>query len=139
MWLRGAGREAVLAEVEAQDRRREDFRALTQRARAELLALYAGSASDDDKRRGKADILARLRAAHAELKAGAWAGHAGYDRWFAGAGNPQLAILGAYNDRVGDFERLFERVGRDWPRFHSEVRRLAALPKVERDAALAAP
>lgn len=137
MWLRGAGREAVLAEVEAQDRRREDFRALTQRARAELLALYAGSASDDAKRRGKADILARLRAAHAELKAGAWAGYAGYDRWFAGAGNPQLAILGAYNDRVGDFERLFERVGRDWPRFHAEVRRLAALPKAERDAALA--
>ncbi|HMX10044.1 MAG TPA: aminopeptidase [Burkholderiaceae bacterium] len=136
-WLRGAGREALLAEAAAQDRRREDFRALTQSARAELLALYASSVPDDDKRRGKAEILARLRAAYAELKSGAWGGYAGYDRWFASAGNPQLAILGAYNDRVGDFERLFGRVGRDWPRFHAEVRRLADLPKAERDAALA--
>jgi predicted aminopeptidase len=136
-WLRGAGREALLAEAQAQDRRREQFRALTQRARAALLALYAGPAADEAKRQGKAQILAQLRADHAALKSRDWGGYAGYDRWFASAGNPQLAILGAYNDRVGDFERLFERAGRDWPRFHAEVHRLATLPKAERDAALA--
>ena len=35
-------------------------------------------------------------------------------------------------------ERLFEREGRDFTRFHAEVKRLAALPKDERRATLAA-
>ncbi len=138
-WLRGSAREALAVEVEQQDGRRDDFRALTLRTRAELVRLYGGSSTDEEKRRGKAAILAGMRAAHAALKAGPWAGYGGYDRWFDAAGNPQLAILGAYNERVGEFERLFERSGRDWPRFHAEVKRLAELPRATRDAALALP
>lgn len=136
-WLRSLGREALLDATAQQDRRRDEFRALALRTRAELVALYAGPAGEADKRSAKAGILARMRAAHVALKAGPWQGYAGYDRWFESAGNPQLAILGAYNERVGEFERLFERLGRDWPRFHAEVRRLAGLPKAERDAQLA--
>ena len=44
----------------------------------------------------------------------------------------------AYNALVPDFERLFERSGRDFDRFYAEVKRLAALPKAERRAALSA-
>jgi predicted aminopeptidase len=138
-WMRGHGRDAVLAQTELNDLRRADFRRLALRTRAELVAMYGQALSDEDKRRGKAEVLARLRAAHLELKAGPWGGYTGYDRWFETAGNPQLAILGAYNERVGEFERLFQRVGRDWPRFHAQVQRLADLPKAERDAALAQP
>jgi len=46
-------------------------------------------------------------------------------------------VLAAYNAQVTAFERLFAREGSDWTRFHAEVRRLAALPKAARDAALA--
>lgn len=136
-WLRGSARETLALEAEKQDRRRDDFRALTLRVRAQLVQLYGSGSADEEKRRGKAAILAGMRAAHAELKAGPWSGYAGYDRWFESAGNPQLAILGAYNERVGEFERLFERSGRDWSRFHAEVKRLADRPKAERDAWLA--
>ena len=36
------------------------------------------------------------------------------------------------------FERLFEQQRGDFARFHAEVRRLAALPRAQRDATLAA-
>jgi len=37
---------------------------------------------------------------------------------------------------VPGFERLYEREGRDFPRFYAEVRRLVALPATDRRAAL---
>jgi predicted aminopeptidase len=37
---------------------------------------------------------------------------------------------------VPAFEALFEREGHDWQRFHAEVKRLAALPQAQRDAAI---
>jgi predicted aminopeptidase len=45
-------------------------------------------------------------------------------------------VLAAYDDLVPAFERLFEQQGRDFARFHAEVRRIAALPRAERAAAL---
>ena len=44
----------------------------------------------------------------------------------------------AYNEQVPAFERLYVQQGRDLARFYAEVRRLAALPKTERRATLAA-
>lgn len=120
------------------DARRQEFRALTLRARAELEAVYRSAADEATQRRRKAEVLAQLRADYAALKAGPWGGYAGYDDWFAGINNARLGVLAAYNARVGDFERVFERQGRDWPRFYAEVRRLAALPVAERDVALSA-
>jgi predicted aminopeptidase len=71
------------------------------------------------------------------MKAERWKGYAGYDAWFAGANNASLGAQGAYDDKVEAFERLFVAQGRDFKRFYAEVQRLAALPKAERDAALA--
>ncbi len=136
-WLAQQDRPDWVAAAVQSDARRNAFRALTLRCRAELETVYASGLSDDAKRERKAAVLAQLRADYAALKAGAWAGYAGYDDWFAGVNNARLGVLAAYNARVGDFERLFARSGRDWPRFYAEVRRLAALPKAERDAALA--
>ena len=110
---------------------------MTGAARQTLQALYASSLSDDAKRAGKAATLAQLRAAHAALKAGAWQGYAGYDGWFERANNASLAVLGAYNELVPAFERLFERSGGDFERYYAEVRRIAALPPAQRRAALA--
>ena len=38
----------------------------------------------------------------------------------------------AYDGWVPGFERLFEQQGRDFARFHAEVRRLADLPAAQR-------
>jgi predicted aminopeptidase len=59
----------------------------------------------------KARILAELRASHAALKAGPWAGFAGYDAWFERANNASLAVQAAYDELVPGFERLFRAEG----------------------------
>ncbi|OYV01643.1 MAG: aminopeptidase [Burkholderiales bacterium PBB5] len=124
------------AEDPAVARRRADFRAITGRARSALAALYRSGQDDAAKRAGKAQILATLRAEHAALKAGPWAGYDGYDDWVARANNPALALQATYDGLVPGFERLFAAEGSDFARFHAAVRQLAALPAAQRHATL---
>lgn len=63
----------------------------------------------------------------------------GYDGWVARANNASLGALAAYDDLVPGFEALFEREGRDWPRFYDAVKKLADRPKDERHLALRTP
>jgi predicted aminopeptidase len=135
-WLVERSTAAARDEYERYDRRRQEFRALTMQARADLDAIYRSSRGDADKRVAKAERMATLRADYAALKAGAWQGYAGYDGWFERANNASLGVLAAYNELVPQFERLFEREGRDFDRFYAEVRRIAALPRDERRATL---
>ena len=137
-WLAAHAGEDARREYLAFEARREDFRALTARTREQLAAVYASPLDDAAKRERKAAVLDAMRAGHRQLKAGPWGGFAGYDPWFDRANNAALGVLGAYNEFVPDFERLFERLGGDFERFHAEVRRLAALPKAERHATLRA-
>jgi predicted aminopeptidase len=118
------------------DGRRQDFRALTQRFRDALDALYRSDATDADKRASKQALLARLREDYAALKAQRWGGFSGYDGWFERANNASFGVLSAYNELVPQFEKLFEREGRDFSRFYAAVRRLATSPKPDRQAAL---
>jgi predicted aminopeptidase len=136
-WLAQRAGDAARAEYAAWDGRRQAFKALTARTREALRAVYDGPGSDAEKRERKAALMAELRREHAALKAGPWNGFAGFDAWFANANNAALGVQAAYDDLVPQFERLFERQGGDFARFHAEVRRLAALPKAERRALLA--
>ena len=138
-WLDTRSTAAAREEYQRYNSRREDFRALTQRWRDAFNTLYTGTQSDADKRSAKAVMMQGLRDEHARLKAERWGGFTGYDGWFARANNASLGVLAAYNELVPDFERLFEREGRDFPRFYAEVKRLAALPLAERRAALSSP
>ncbi len=135
-WLAEQGGESARAEYAQFDARRNDFRALTRQYRSKLEALFLSSASDAEKRTGKAALMTQMRSDHQALKAGAWAGYAGYDAWFANANNASLGVMAAYNELVPEFERLFEREGRDFPRFYAQVQRLASLPKTQRRAEL---
>ena len=135
-WLADPARAGAAEEILRADSRRNDFRTLTQAYRERLLALYGGDLPDDRKRAAKADLMAQMRTEHLQLKAERWGGFSGYDNWFARANNASFGVLSAYNELVPAFERLFERQGRDFPRFYAEVRRLAALPKDQRRAAL---
>jgi predicted aminopeptidase len=135
-WLQAHAGAAARTEYDRAESRRADFAALTDRYRDELARLYASPASDAEKRAAKAELLARLRADYAALKESRWGGYAGYDSWFARANNAAFGVLVSYTGLVPAFERLFEREGRDFARFHGEVRRIAALPPAERRAAL---
>ncbi len=135
-WLAAHGAAQARAEYALFDARRNDFRTLTRKTREQLDRLFRGTASNADKRAGKVALMQQMRAEYAALKAGPWAGFAGYDGWFANANNASLGVLAAYNELVPEFERLFEREGRDFKRFYAQVHRLASLPKDERRAEL---
>jgi len=135
-WLAEHASAQARDEYERYESRRQDFRLLTAQYRDKFNALYSSSASDADKRAGKAVLMQQLRADYETLKAERWGGFSGYDGWFVRANNASFGVLAAYNELVPAFERLFEREGRDFPRFYAEVKRLAALPYAERRAAL---
>ncbi|MBC7662428.1 MAG: aminopeptidase, partial [Caulobacter sp.] len=78
-----------------------------------------------------------MRTDYATMKRDKWGGYKGYDHWFATVNNAALGAQAAYDDQVGAFERLFAAEGSDFDRFYAEVRRMAALPRSERDAAMA--
>ena len=136
-WLRERASPAARAEYERVETQRRDFRDLTSRYRRRFEALYAGTVSDGEKRSAKAALLDEMRADYAAMKRDRWGGYAGYDGWFAHTNNAALGVLAAYNQLVPEFERLYEREGRDFGRFYAEVRRLADLPADERRRALA--
>jgi predicted aminopeptidase len=138
-WLKDHASPQALQEQETSLARKQDFRSLTLRYRQRFEALYNNAASVADKRAAKQALMRELRADHETLKRERWGGYAGYDAWFSKANNASLAVLGAYNDLVPQFERLFERSGQDFERFYAEVHRLAALPYAQRRAALVDP
>ena len=126
-------------DVARMQRLRTDFRMLIRTTRDRLAALYASDLPDDEKRARKAAIFAEMRAAHEQLKADS-GGTVIFDRWFAGgANNAGIISAGLYADRVPQFAALLMEEGGDLPRFYERVKVLAALPKPERNQALAAP
>ena len=136
-WLASHASDKAREEYAVFDGRRQDFRAFTMGWRERLDALYRSGASDEAKRTRKAELVAQMRSEYETMKRERWSGFSGYDGWFARANNAAFGVLAAYNALVPGFERLFERSGRDFARFYAEVKRLAALPKTERRAALA--
>jgi predicted aminopeptidase len=139
LWLEQHGDSAAREQYREGERRRHDFRELTQRYRVALEAAYASALCDADKRRMKTELIARMRADYATMKSERWGGFAGYDAWFANASNASLGVLAAYTEMAGDFERLYLRQGGDFERFYAEVARLAGLPKAQRHATLREP
>lgn len=135
-------------------RRRSAFRTLTRATRARLAAIYEQkeALALDEKALAamKNEAMQVFRTEYAALRAG-WleARHerpaavnaaqlAGYDRWVARANNASFAAQAAYDELVPAFEALFEREGRQWPRFYDAVRQLAQRPEAQRHQSLRA-
>ena len=135
-WLARRKDPQLTTQAARADRLRAKFRELVRMTRAKLYALYASTLSDDDKRRGKAETIAAMRAAYERAKAGE-PGLAGYDRWFAQQpNNAALAAIGIYTDRVPAFRELLHESNGDLPAFYERVRELSTRPKWQRDAQL---
>jgi len=138
-WLSVHGSPQARLEYAEFDGRRRQLRALSQSTRQRLAAIYrhseAGGSEQSTLTASKAAVLQSFRADYARLKE-TWGGYAGYDAWVAGANNAALGAQAAYDELVPGFEALFERQGKDWPRFYDAVRRLALMPALERTRAL---
>jgi len=136
-WLEANASAEVRTKQALTESRRQDFHVLVRAWRAKLDAMYRSRLPDADKRARKAQSYAGMRADYEILKREQWHGYKGYDPWFASVNNAALGAQAAYDDQVGAFERLFAAQGSDFDRFYAEVRRMAALPRPERDAAMA--
>lgn len=138
-WLAAHGDAAARAAYAAFEQRRADFLELLRSHRLRLAEVYAAPVGDDERRAGKREVFASLRAEHQRVRRERWGGWSGYDRFFAQDLNgAHLAAVGVYNDWVPALQALLHRLDGDLPRFYDEVRRLAALPKGERHAQLEA-
>nr|WP_309678660.1 aminopeptidase [Polaromonas sp.] len=163
-WLATQAGDAARQEYARFDGRRRQFRALALATRRDLERIYAqneAAAQEEQAQsaikniateKAKARIMERFRRDYAQLKAG-WASQpgpasnsssigntvTGYDSWVARANNASLGALAAYDELVPGFEALFEREGRNWPRFYDAVKKLADRPKNERHQALSTP
>ena len=136
-WLQANATPAVREQQALTESRRRDFHVLVRAWRAKLDAMYRSGLPDADKRAQKAQLYAGMRADYETLKRDQWRGYKGYDHWFATANNAALGAQAAYDDQVGAFVRLFAAEGSDFDRFYAEVKRMAALSRPERDAAMA--
>jgi len=137
-WLAAQGSAEDRLRFAQLQRFRADFRALLTHARSELAALYASPAPAAEKRRRKAEVFAALKDSYAGQRQD-WGGFAGYDRWFAQPlGNAHIASVAIYTRQVPAFQALLKQHGGDLPKFYAAVRELAALPRAERNARLAA-
>ena len=140
-WLATEAGDAARAEYAQYDARRQQFRALTFATRRRLQAVYTSPQAEAKDWAAvetmKREAMAAFRADFAALRDG-WPPQrqAAYDAWAARANNATFGAQAAYDDLVPGFEALFEREGRDWPRFYAAVKAMAALPKDERHAAL---
>lgn len=138
-WLELHANTSLRAQHQAHDQRRSRFRALTRATRQRLAEVYAKNKppaqSEKDIYAIKIKIMQEFRADYARLKA-QWGGYGGMDAWVALANNASLGAQAAYDDLVPGFEALFEKHGRDWPRFYDAVRQLSKLAAPERSRQL---
>ena len=135
-WLAQDGNERKRAGYERLGEIRREFVALLLKYRGMLDLYYRQNLPPDEMRLGKAQRLAEMDEEYRRLKA-SWGGYTGYDRWFAGKpNNATLASVALYTELVPAFTALLEREGGDLPRFYAAVKKLAKLPKEERDARL---
>lgn len=144
-WLAGSDDQRLRQAYSEAERRRQAFRALKRETRERLVAVYAQpELSDPERFVRKAQVLADLRGAYRQLRAGWGLDPARVfpaDRWVEEANNASLAAEGAYDQWVPAFEALFAREvgsGADWRPFYAAVRRLADLPAPARREALEA-
>lgn len=136
-WLLASGDAAGLRRYQAERKRGAEFRALVSRTKEELARVYGGSGSEQQKRQAKAAAIDTLRARYRQMRETRWGGYRGYDRWVdAPINNAKLAATSVYSDQVPPFLRLFDLCAGDYPRFYASVRRIGALPKLERVTAL---
>ena len=138
-WLSERASPGAREVYDRYESRQRDFRTLTMRYRDRFEALYA-SPIGDTWTSAPASSCCWTNCKHrdyASLKQDRWGGYAGYDD--LGSPRPTTRASACWRPTTRmcpNSSTLFEREGRDFPRFYAEVKRLAALPPAERRQAL---
>ena len=115
------------------DRRR--YRAILERGRGRLEALYESALPEPDLRSEKARLFEGMRQDY-EIEKNSFI-IIRYDRWFAQElNNAHLVSIRQYESRVAAFERLFQQNGEDFGKFYEAARELAELDPDQRRARL---
>ncbi len=145
-WLAEKSTPQARADFAASEARRAAFRALTRDTRERLRAIYEQNQAPGQSQQAlaamKSEAMQQFRDRYAELRAQWLAAQAtpqqlaGLDRWVREANNASFGAQAAYDDLVPAFTALYEREGRDFPRFYEAVRALSRLPQEARHAAL---
>jgi predicted aminopeptidase len=136
-WLQTHGSPGDYEKYEARLRRREVFVALALKYRDRLEGLYESTASEAEKRLGKLQAFADMRAEYVQIKLERWNGFAGYDTWFGQElNNAHLLSLGLYHRHLPAFQALMARENGDFVAFYKAAAGLGQLPTSERVAAL---
>jgi predicted aminopeptidase len=135
-WMALHGSPAALAGFQRAQERRAAFQALVLDYRGRLAQLYAAGGTPAEMAAGKTRIFRELDDAYAELKR-SWGGFSGYDRWLGpNANNASLASIAVYTRLVPAFQAMLESAHGDLAQFYAEVKRVAALPREDREAHL---
>jgi len=150
-WLRSKSDPATLEQYMSSLRRNREFVQLINATRDKLEIVYGAertsagklkakknprNISPDELRRAKQRIFDALRRDYEKLKAD-WGGYTGYDEWLArGVNNAQLNSVATYYDLVPAFERLLQANSGDLEKFYAAAKKLAKLPKAERQRRL---
>lgn len=135
-WLAQNGTDAARAAYEGSQRMKREFVGLILKYRTILEQYYRQELPAEEKRLGKAQRFADMEEEYRRLKL-SWGGFAGYDRWFsAKPNNAMLASVALYTELVPALRALLAQEGSDLPRFYAAAKKLAGLPKEERDARL---
>jgi predicted aminopeptidase len=133
-WLAAMGRNDDLRRYRAADARQLEYIRLFRSRREELRRLYATDLPATEMRTRKQAVFAALAADMGTLER-----HQGvpspYRDWSQeGLNNAALASVATYYDCVPGFERMLQAANGDLPRFYADVRTLARMPQVQRDA-----
>jgi predicted aminopeptidase len=135
-WLAAYGTPEQKSAFEQAQVHRQAFMEIVAQYRVRLAELYRESLPAETMRARKVQVFAQMRADYLVLKQ-SWGGFSGYDWWFdQPLNNAQLASVAIYTQLVPAFQALLRSRGGDLPVFYTEVKRLAALPQSDRDAAM---
>lgn len=133
-WLERSNQSDTIAMAQENAQRQQNFTELVIRYRDRFDSLYQRELPLADMRNQKEDLQQQLLDAYAQMKQG-WGGYSGYDNWFAHSlNNAQLSTVGSYNDLVPFFDKLLRSEGGNLAGFYDEVKTLAGLDDVEREA-----
>lgn len=100
-----------------------------------LEGIYNSQLPDEVKIKQKALVFAALKREYAKLKQVSEMPDSSWNRWFTrDLNNANMIAIGSYYDKVDAFNKIYENVEGDFSAYYSEVKKLAKLSTVKREA-----
>lgn len=130
-WLaansRVGGDDLALQKYQTLKQRKKTFVAMINATNDKLRSLYGSTASEEEKRQQKSNIILQLREQY-QLTKKQWDNYTGYDAWFGSdINNAQLASVATYQDYVPAFQQLLIENRGDLNQFFDAAKALGKL------------